>query len=85
MKDASAIRANAAMGLGPGNLGSEEGIRRDESRRMSEGRTWVSLLEHTTGGGILDIGVGCCGELPHDLSFWLSSKAISIGRIPPHS
>ena len=65
MRDARAIRARAAVGLG--NLGNEEGVRRDESRRrregatgllprMDEGQTWVSLLEHTTGGGILDFG-----------------------------
>ncbi len=68
MRDARAIRARAAVGLGPGSLGSEEGVRRDVSRRrreeatglsprMDEGRMWVSLLEHTTGGGILGIGV----------------------------
>ena len=96
MKDASAIRANAAMGLGLGNLGNDEGTRRDESRRRSEGaavllprmderRTRVSALEHTTGGGILGIEADYCGELPHNLSFWLTIKAISIGNIPLHS
>ena len=68
MRDASAIRARAAVGLGPGSLGNEDGVRRDVSRRRREGVaglsprmdaawTWVSLLEHTTGGGILGIGV----------------------------
>ena len=70
MMDASAIRARAAMGLG--DLRSDEGFRRAESRRRSEGaalprmddaRSYASLSEHMTGGGILSIGVGCCGEL----------------------
>ena len=63
MREASAIRASAAVGLGPGSLRSEEGFRRDESRRRREeeatglsprvdaGRAQALLLEHTTGGG----------------------------------
>ena len=91
MKDARAIRARAAMGLGLGNLGNE-GFRRDESLlrseeatapspRMDEARTQVALLEHMTGGGILGIKAGCCGELPHKYSFWLNRKTTSAGTI----
>ena len=90
MREARAIRASAAVGLGPGSLRSDEGVRRDESRRrreeeatglsprVDEGRAQAFLLEHTTGGGILGIGADWRGELPHKLSSRLSRKAISV-------
>ena len=89
IREARAIRASAAVGLGPGSLRSDEGVRRDESRRrreeatglsprVDEGRGRVALLEHTTGGGILGIGADWRGELPHKLSSRLSRKAISV-------
>ena len=90
IREARAIRASAAVGLGRGSLRSEEGVRRDASRRrreeeatglsprVDEGRAQASLLEHTTGGGILDIGADWRGELPHKRSSRLSRKAISV-------
>lgn len=91
MRDARAIRASAAVGLGPGSLRSDEGVRRDESRRrreeeatglsprVDEGRAQALLLEHTTvGGDILGIGADWRGELPHKVSSRLSRKAISV-------
>ena len=90
MREARAIRASAAAGLGPGSLRSDEGVRRDESRRRREeeatglsprvdaGRAQALLLEHTTGGGILDIGADWRGELLHKRSSRLSRKAISV-------
>ena len=63
MRDASAIRASAAMGLG--DLRSEDGFRRAESRRRSEeaaaalprvdeGWAGVISLEHIIGGGYFE-------------------------------
>ena len=96
MKDARAIRARAAMGLGLWKLRGAEGLRRAESRRrneeaaalprVDEGRASAFSLEHMAGGGILSIGVGCCGELFHKLSSLAESQSdLGVGIITTHS